>query len=143
MGKLDLLLGPLTSHSFRVGLATMMAKAGCPDKDIQLTGRWTSTAFKSYVKTARPNRAALAASIWNTLAQSGVHYKHGSQNDTEAVCRKAGPNDMENGTNQRSLTQTISGAELDEIYNPNQTFGEGSEDEADGVGQVSNCIGKV
>ena len=72
MGKLDLSLGPLTSHSFRAGLATMMAKAGCPDKDIQLTGRWTSTAFKSYVKTARPKRAALAASIWNTLAESGV-----------------------------------------------------------------------
>ena len=72
MGKLDLTLGPLTSHSFRAGLATMMAKAGCPDRDIQLTGRWTSTAFKSYVKTARPRRAALAASIWNTLAESGV-----------------------------------------------------------------------
>ena len=72
MGKLDLSLGPLTSHSFRAGLATMMAKAGCPDKDIQLTGRWTSTAFKSYVKTARPKRAALAASIWSTLAESGV-----------------------------------------------------------------------
>ena len=71
-GKLDLSLGPLTSHSFRAGLATMMAKAGCSDKDIQLTGRWTSTAFKSYVKTARTRRAALAASIWNTLTESGV-----------------------------------------------------------------------
>ena len=39
MGKLDLTLGPLTSHSFRAGLATMMGKAGCSDKDIQLTGR--------------------------------------------------------------------------------------------------------
>ena len=72
LGKLDLSLGPLTSHSFRSGLATMMAKAGCSDKDIQLTGRWTSTAFKSYVKTARLKRAALAASIWNTLTESGV-----------------------------------------------------------------------
>ena len=71
-GKVDLSLGPLTSHSFRAGLATMMAKAGCSDKDIQLTGIWTSTAFKSYVKTARPKRAALAASIWNTLTESGV-----------------------------------------------------------------------
>ena len=70
--KVDLLQGPLTSHSFRAGLATMMAKARCSDKDIQLTGRWTSTAFKSYVKTARPKCAALAASIWNTLTESGV-----------------------------------------------------------------------
>ena len=71
-GKVDLSLRSLTSHSFRAGLATMLAKAGCSDKDIQLTGRWTSTAFKSYVKTARPKRAALAASIWNTLTESGV-----------------------------------------------------------------------
>ena len=39
--KLDLTLGPPTSHSFRAGLATMMGKTGCSDKDIQLTGRWT------------------------------------------------------------------------------------------------------
>ena len=71
-GKLDPTLGPLTSHSFRAGLPTMMGKAGFPDKDIQLAGRWTSTAFKAYVKTARPKRAALAASIWNTLTESGV-----------------------------------------------------------------------
>ena len=70
--KVDLSQGPIMSHSFRAGLATMMAKAGCSDKEIQLTGRWTSTAFKSYVKTARPKRAALAASIWNTLTDSGV-----------------------------------------------------------------------
>ena len=72
MGKVDLTLGPLTSHSFRAGLPTMMGKAGFSDKDIQLTGRWTSTAFKVYVKTAGPKRAALAASIWNTLTESGV-----------------------------------------------------------------------
>ena len=71
-GKLDLTLGPLTSHSFRVGLPTMFGKAGFPDNDIQLTGRWTSTAFKAYVKTARPKWAALAASIWNTLTESRV-----------------------------------------------------------------------
>ena len=70
--KVDLSQGPIMSHSFRAGLATMMAKAGCSDKEIQLTGRLTSTAFKSYVKTTRPKRAALAASIWNTLTDSGV-----------------------------------------------------------------------
>ena len=43
-GKVDLSQGPITSHSFRAGLATMMAKARCTDKDIRLTGRWTSTA---------------------------------------------------------------------------------------------------
>ena len=39
MGKLDLTLEPLTSHSFGAGLPTMMVKAGCSDKDIQLAGR--------------------------------------------------------------------------------------------------------
>ena len=72
LAKLDPSLGPLTSHSFRAGLATVMAKAGCSDKNIQLTGRWTSTAFKSYVKTARPKQAAIAASIWNKLTESYV-----------------------------------------------------------------------
>ena len=33
--------------------------------------------------------------------------------------------------NRKSLTHTISGIELDEIYNPNQTFGDGSGDEAE------------
>ena len=71
-GKLDPLLGPLMSYSFRAGLSTMMAMAGCSEKDIQLKGRWTSTALKSYVKTARPKWAAIAASIWNKLTESGV-----------------------------------------------------------------------
>ena len=70
--KVDLSQGPITSHSFRAGLSTMMAKAGCSDTEIKLAGRWTSNAFKSYVKTARPKRAALAASIWTTLTESGV-----------------------------------------------------------------------
>ena len=66
-GKIDTSLGPLTTHSFRAGLATMMAEAGCTDDQIQLAGRWSSDAFKLYVKTARPRRAIMAASIWNRL----------------------------------------------------------------------------
>ena len=37
--KVHLSQGPITSHSFRAGLATMMAKAVGSDKDIQLIGR--------------------------------------------------------------------------------------------------------
>ena len=66
-GKIDTSLGPLTSHSFRAGLATMMAEAGCTNDQIQLAGRWSSDAFKLYVKTARPRRAIMAANIWNRL----------------------------------------------------------------------------
>ena len=66
-GKIDDSLGPLTTHSFRAGMATMMAEAGCSDDQIQLAGRWSSDAFKLYVKTARPRRAIMAADIWNQL----------------------------------------------------------------------------
>ena len=66
-GRIDTSLGPLTTHSFRAGMATMMAEAGCTDDQIQLAGRWSSDAFKLYVKTARPRRAIMAACIWNRL----------------------------------------------------------------------------
>ena len=68
MGRIDQSLGPLTTHSFRAGMATMMAEAGCSDDQIQLAGRWSSDAFKLYVKTARPRRAIMAADIWNQLS---------------------------------------------------------------------------
>ena len=71
-GKIDNSLGPLTSHSFRAGMATMMAEAGCSDDQIQLAGRWSSDAFKLYVKTARLRRAVMAASILNCLKNTGA-----------------------------------------------------------------------
>ena len=60
--------GPLTSHSFRAGLATWMAKAGCTDAEIQLTGRWKSDAFLRYIKTSRVSRAVQAAELVKKLA---------------------------------------------------------------------------
>ena len=66
-GRIDVSLGPLTTHSFRAGMATMMGEAGCTDEQIQLAGRWSSDAFKLYIKTARPRRAVMAASIWEPL----------------------------------------------------------------------------
>ena len=46
----------LTSHSFRAGLATELAKLGYSDQAIMLLGRWRSDAFLHYVKTARTKR---------------------------------------------------------------------------------------
>ena len=69
-GKIDKSLGPLTTHSFKAGMATMMAEAGCSDDQIQLAGRWSSDAFKLYVKMARPRRAVMAADIWNRLKET-------------------------------------------------------------------------
>ena len=38
------------THSFRIGKATDMAKAGCTDLQIKLTGRWHSQALQRYIK---------------------------------------------------------------------------------------------
>lgn len=44
-------VGNYSSHSFRIGAATMAAKRGIPDHLIQVLGRWKSDAYKLYVKT--------------------------------------------------------------------------------------------
>ena len=44
------------SHSFRAGLASMMASAGYRDEEIMRQGRWHSSAFKLYCKTGRASR---------------------------------------------------------------------------------------
>ena len=75
-GKIDNSLGPLKTLSFRAGMVTMMAEAGCSDDQIQLAGRWSSDAFKLYVKTARPRRAVMAANIWNRLKETRALTNH-------------------------------------------------------------------
>ena len=75
-GKIDNSLGPLKTPSFRAGMVTMMAEAGCSDDQIQLAGRWSSDAFKLYVKTARPRRAVMAANIWNRLKETRALTNH-------------------------------------------------------------------
>ena len=44
------------SHSFRAGLASMMAAAGYSDEEIMRQGRWHSKAFQLYCKTGRASR---------------------------------------------------------------------------------------
>ena len=39
-----------TSHSFRIGAATEAARKGYSDDEIQRMGRWSSTAFKKYIR---------------------------------------------------------------------------------------------
>jgi hypothetical protein len=58
------LLGPYTdpkigffaTHSFRIGIATMLGQAGFEDQEIMSTGRWSSRVFERYVKLARTRR---------------------------------------------------------------------------------------
>ncbi|XP_016109652.1 uncharacterized protein, partial [Sinocyclocheilus grahami] len=42
-----------SSHSFRIGAATTAAKKGLSQQQIQALGRWSSEAFKSYIRSDR------------------------------------------------------------------------------------------
>jgi hypothetical protein len=67
------LLGPYTdrnkgsfnTHSFRIGLASMLGTLGYSDEEVQASGRWSSRAFETYMKLKRTKRAALGKQIRN------------------------------------------------------------------------------
>ena len=61
--KIDYSKGKITSHSFRAGIATEMAKLGFKDEDIMNIGRWKSSAYLCYVKTPRIKRMRVARNI--------------------------------------------------------------------------------
>ena len=48
--------GVIKPHSFRSGVASEMGKRGFSDVEIQQQGRWTSQAFKAYLKLDRVKR---------------------------------------------------------------------------------------
>lgn len=52
-----------TLHSFRVGAATTAALLGFPDYLIQALGRWTSDAYKLYVKLPQDRLVATSLSL--------------------------------------------------------------------------------
>ena len=56
------------SHSFRAGMASMMAAAGYRDDEIMRQGRWHSRAFKIYCKTGRASRLREQRDLARTLA---------------------------------------------------------------------------
>jgi hypothetical protein len=41
------------SHSFRIGASTDLAIRGFSDEDIQRSGRWKSSCFKSYIRVPK------------------------------------------------------------------------------------------
>lgn len=43
--------GSFSSHSFRIGAATVAAQMGVPDHLIQAVGHWNSDAYKLYIRT--------------------------------------------------------------------------------------------
>lgn len=40
-----------TGHLFHIGAATTAAECGVPDSTIQMLGRWSSTAYKTYIRS--------------------------------------------------------------------------------------------
>ena len=53
---IDYEVNTVSSHSFRSGLASAMARAGYSDQEIQRQGRWASDAFLRYLKLGRSTR---------------------------------------------------------------------------------------
>lgn len=48
-----------TTHSFRIGAATILAQKGFGEDDIKAAGRWSSRAYELYVRAARTNRKSV------------------------------------------------------------------------------------
>lgn len=62
---IDYKRGSISTHSFRSGLASLMAQKGLSDEEIQTMGRWSSRAFERYIKLPRTKRAATAMKMGN------------------------------------------------------------------------------
>ena len=55
--------GTIKSHSFRIGIASELGTMGFDDEEVMATGRWSSRAFESYMRTPRTKRASMARKI--------------------------------------------------------------------------------
>ena len=55
--------GNFSSHSFRIGAATVAGRNGIPDHLIQELGRWKSSAFQSYIRTPSAALASLSQKL--------------------------------------------------------------------------------
>jgi hypothetical protein len=53
----------IAGHSFRIGLASMLASLGYSETDIKAMGRWSSRAWLEYVKHPRTLRIAVARNV--------------------------------------------------------------------------------
>ena len=64
--------GNFSSHSFRIGAATVAGRNGIPDHLIQELGRWKSNAFQSYLRTPSAALASLSQKlVWLAFACQG------------------------------------------------------------------------
>jgi hypothetical protein len=61
----DSSVGSFNTHSFRIGLASMLGNLGFSDEEVKAAGRWSSRAFKAYLKLKRTKRALVGKQIRN------------------------------------------------------------------------------
>ena len=57
------LSGNFSSHSFRIGAATVAARNGVPDNLIQSLGRWSSDVYQLYIRTPAEALASLSQKL--------------------------------------------------------------------------------
>ena len=53
----------ISSHSFRAGLASMIGSLGYSDQQLKDVGRWSSTAYTTYLKLPRTRRIEMAKEL--------------------------------------------------------------------------------
>ena len=74
--EISYLEGMLASHSFRSGVVTIMGRLGYSEDDIKRQGRWTSEAFRAYLKMGRAVRMeeqyGLATRIASLVNADGI-----------------------------------------------------------------------
>nr|XP_021331275.1 uncharacterized protein LOC110439521 [Danio rerio] len=61
---------PFSSHSFRIGAATTAASNGLSHNQIQTLGRWSSEAFKSYIRLSKYHLKEAQKALTNPQATS-------------------------------------------------------------------------
>jgi hypothetical protein len=55
--------GKITAHSFRAGMASLLATRGFEEEEIKISGRWNSRAFELYTKLPRTRREEIARKL--------------------------------------------------------------------------------
>jgi integrase len=60
---IDYSKGKVSSHSFRAGMASLLAEKGFEEEEIKVAGRWNSRAFECYTKLPRTRREEISRKL--------------------------------------------------------------------------------